>query len=284
MAWVFHAGICAPICLMAQILQFGIVYAVLIVSMSVIIEAKDVKEIVFNGLVVMFLGDLDEYAWVAMSAVFNMDKKFFDDFRFRLNKDPDVVKARRIAIDRHDNYGIFDRNYWRYWLYRGQGGKAAVFENLLVFLALICIYVRQSFMYVQAIHTGILPIAHDVCSFYRGLTQPGQPMAAATLRFVDFFTLIDYKAMLRHTVERGKLEDACLHNPDYMADPFSQALTYFEWWPKNVGLALAAIILLFGVPQLLYANFQKVLRLVQFPLPLENAEGTLLDEEAPLDP
>lgn len=256
----FHAWICAPICLVAQFLQFGIVYAVLIVSMSVIIEAKTVKDIVFNGLVVMFLGDLDEFAWLAMSAVFNMDQNYFADFRFQLSKEPEVEKARNTAMENHDKDQWWTLEYWNFWFYRGRGGKFQIAENLIVFGALIYIYIKQALMYVQAIHTGILPVAHDVCSLYRGLSKPQQyPIASMILNFVDFFTLINYRVSLQHTVESGHLATAC-ETPLYKQDPFDKALLYLSWWPKNVGLPLIGILVMFGLPQLLYANYMKLLQ------------------------
>merc|ERR1712193_487566 len=99
-------------------MQFLIAYYVLIISMSIIVLAEDVKDMIFNGLVVTFLADLDEYAWSALAAIFHMDEKYFEEFKFRLRNDPEVDDERNAA-----------RRSWKIWLYRGKGGKARILEN-----------------------------------------------------------------------------------------------------------------------------------------------------------
>lgn len=250
--WVFQAWICAPICLVAQMMQFSIAYYVLTVSMSVIIVAEDTKDVVFNGLVVTFLADLDEYAWVAMSTVFHMDQRHFEDFAFKLREDVEVDHARAEA-----------KNSCKLWLYRGKGGKASIVENIVVFFTLTFIYIRQLFMFLEAIHTGILPTARDACTLYRGLKDPYKYwQAAIALHVVDFFTLINYRAMLIERVEHEQMRDECFSDT-YYSGPFDEAGTFIEWWPYQVFGGVFGILFTLVVPQLLLANFKKVLLFLQ---------------------
>lgn len=271
---LFHGGVCAPICMVAQMMQFAVAYYVLTISMSVIIVATSVKDVIFNGLVVTFLADLDEVAWGAMSAVLHMDQKKFDEFQFQLKDSKDVleaaaaagrqeeIRAKKIAKKVSDARAEA-KDTWKYWLYRGKGGKASVLENIFVFFFLAIVYIRQLFMYVQAIDTGILPVARDVCSAYRGLKEPGHNVGSAiTLKVVDFFTLIEYSEMLHESVRHEEIRKECF-TPEYLEGPWDHASTYFEWWPKQMWGGVIGIVLVFALPQVLYANFKPILEFLK---------------------
>ena len=57
---LFHALICVPVCFMAELFQFIIAYTVAASSMTIILQSDHVTDVVFNGLVITFLTDLDE--------------------------------------------------------------------------------------------------------------------------------------------------------------------------------------------------------------------------------
>lgn len=258
--WVFHGLICAPLCLAAQIFQIGVAYYILSVSMSVIMLASDVKEIIFNGLVVTFLSDLDEFAWTAMSAVFHLDQERFENFQFKLNDTGIVNKTRKEA---HESllFGLEWTKTWKSWFYRGRGGKVTILENFLIFATLTFIYVRQVAMYVQATDTGILPVARDVCALYRGWDKPEEEwFSALQLKLIDFFTLINYTAMLTHNVESSDID---CDDAKYKKGPFTDLLMYIEWWPKPVLGAIITVVVLFAGPQLLYGNYKKILEFLK---------------------
>jgi len=271
-SWMFHSWICCPICLAAQLMQFGVAYYVLSVSMSVIIIATDVKEVIFNGLVVTFLMDLDEFAWFAMSAVFHLDQETYDNFHFEIVQElvadkEEAHKAARVDKERKAAqtdllFGLTFTKGWKFWFYHGKGGKATILENNLIFSTLTFIYVRQLCMYVQAIHTGILPVARDICSLYRGMKHPQDEwLHTIAVKVIDFFTLINYEVMLEHHVEsyekNHNVTDYCLSH-EMRAGPFHHIIDYGKWWPKQVLGGLFVIVLLFLAPQLIYSNYQTI--------------------------
>jgi hypothetical protein len=267
----FRAWICAPTCLFAQCMQLFIAYYVLPLSMSIIIVAKDVKEMVFNGLVVTFLADLDEYAWSAMSAIFHMDQKLFEEFQFKLvskSDDPKTHKHRQEVVAAHPQTPL---SWLQGYLYRGKGGKVSVIENFFIFTVLIIMYTRQLFMFVQAIDTGILPVARDVCSGFRAMEHPHKKwFAYYGLVILDKLTFINYGDMLKSSVRHEDILKEC-HEPKYMDGPMTHAAKYIEGYPY-VWSAMIGMACIFAVPQFFYAAFQQILHFLGF-------EKELVDDE-----
>jgi hypothetical protein len=265
---LYNPWLMAPVCACAQLMQFGIAYYVLIVSMSIIMEAQNVKDVIFNGLVVTFLADLDEYAWVAAATVFHMDLKTFEDFEFRIAETRHADGQIKSINEERDNA----RHSWKIWLYRGKGGRVSVLESLLIFSGMGYLYIRQLFMFIQGMHTGILPVARDVCELYRALALPDPSIfSVAKLKMVETFTLINYNEMLTETIHKNNLKDECM-SAEYKAGPFDAAMDYITWWPKNTMIGCLGILILFGLPQIIYANYVKVLKALGYHPTLENLQ------------
>lgn len=257
----FHAIFCAPLCIMAQLLQFGIAYYVLTVSMSVIAISQNVKDVIFNGLVVTFLADLDEFAWTAAAAVFHLDNRYFEEFQFSIwdketekSKD-DFKELKKAEVSRYRREA---RKGWKNYLYRGRGGKAVVLESLIVFTILSLMYIRQLFMFAQSIKTGILPVARDVCELYRGYKQPESYWKAnIKLSLVDFFTVIPYRAVLDQVIEHEDFEQTCF-TAEYTQGPFENIPEYIAWQPKMLIGGVCVIFLMFQGPQIVFAFHQRI--------------------------
>jgi hypothetical protein len=286
---LFRWQFCLPLCLAAKFMQLFIGYYVLIVSMSTIVTADSVKNVIFNGLVVTFLADLDEYAWVAMTAIFHMDKARFEHFRFRVKEDPEYnpnpnhrraeetahldkpeeMKFEMMEWDEHLKLsGYCDmrrdaKNHgWKFYMWHGKGGKSGVTENWFVFTVLLYIYTRQLFMYIQMIHTGILPVARDVCRFYRGLKQPAKHwLGAIELTLADLFTFVSYRQTVEFSAERANITDDCFHG-HYSEGPFDKALEYAALSPKFVVGAVFTLFMLLVVPQIILPTLPKIVGLL----------------------
>jgi hypothetical protein len=296
----FKKWFCLPICVLAKLMQLMIACYVLTVSMSILFIAKDVKSVIFNGLVVTFLADLDEYAWVAMTSIFHMDKLRFENFRFKVKEDPkfdkvveelqggqfrpgsrrsshmgriaslseERVKEKMDMINklpenlRCEEYyarrkvALQSRCHWVFYFWHGKGGKSSVTENMIVFTCLVCIYIRQLFMYVQCVHTGIVPVARNICQFYRGLKHPAKFWRDYLILYlIDTFTIIDYMGTLKfmNSEHEHNLEELCF-KPEYMEGPFDKAQEYIEFSPTLIIGAIIVIIILFFLPQIVHAT------------------------------
>merc|ERR1719253_1462539 len=92
----FRGRFCAAFCVAAEIMQLLVAYLVLALSMTVIIRAEKVSEVVFNGLVITFLTDLDEYAFQACCAIFHFDARQYNKFKFQLIKHASIAKEIEI--------------------------------------------------------------------------------------------------------------------------------------------------------------------------------------------
>lgn len=182
---LFQAWICAPLCIVSQLMQFAIGYYVLTVSMSIILSADKVDEMIFNALVITFVQDLDEHAFTAIANVIHIDIQEIQEFKFEIRRDKEVKEAQQRANDSWKEWvaslcgrtggnrtsrssSLSCLEPFAIWFYHGRGGKAKLVENVLIFSLLALVYIRQLFIYCQSISTGILPVARDVCAIYRG--------------------------------------------------------------------------------------------------------------------
>jgi hypothetical protein len=270
---LFHAGLCVPFCITAEIMQLIVAYMVATLSMSVIMRADRVSDVIFNGLVITFLTDLDEYAWEASAAIFHVDARKYGLFKFRLLADviaedeettspsgkkrkdlqAQEMHLRRKAAIREAEQGILQGG-WKIWFYRGRGGKVQILENLFIFGGLCLMFFRQCIMFVQAFDTGILPLTRDICHLYRGLHGHDRS-GALTLKFFDVVTLVDYRHSLENCITRYNVTD-CFDDHMRALDLFRDAPTYFfhPIYKRYLVISFVMLVAVFILPQVLFAN------------------------------
>lgn len=248
---LFHALVCVPVCFMAELFQFIIAYTVAASSMTIILQSDHVTDVVFNGLVITFLTDLDEYMFTAAAAVFHVDVRKYNNFQFKFNRSAEDERAAAT-------------NTWKRWLYRGRGGKVQLVENCVVFGFVGLMLLRQVFVFTQAIDTGVLPLKRDFCTLFRGLDGPyvdsthGDNMGAMLVFVMNGLTLLDYRKSLENCAIRWKVTD-CYHSDVRPLDMTEDVPRYFKEYPRFFPLACIIVVAVFLVPQLLYANHVKIL-------------------------
>jgi len=264
---LFNAWLCVPFCFMAECMQFIIAYFVATASMTIILESEHVTDVVFNGLVITFLTDLDECMFTAAAAVFHVDVRKYNKFQFKLCNHKGMRDEREAAL----------KTNWR-WLYRGRGGKVKIVENCVIFGFLCIMFLRQVMVFVQAIDTGVVPLKRDFCTLFRGLHGPyvnsthGDTAGAIAVAVMDHLTLLNYRNSLENCAIRWNVTD-CYHSDIKPLDMTEEVPGYFNRYPKFLTLACMFLAFAFLVPQLLYANHVKILDL------FENKMGVKIAEE-----
>lgn len=249
---LFHPALCVPFCIAAEAMQFVIAYMVAVLSMTVILKAEKVSEVVFNGLVITFLTDLDEYTWQACVPIFHLDGRKYNKFKFSLKKGYKKFFEQERRERTSKSKAEFD---WKVWLRRGRGGKVQILENVLIFAFLAVLFFRQTFIFTQAIDSGVLPLKRDVCSLYRGLEGKDKSGLMA-LKAFDFLTLVDYRKSIHNCIKRFNVTDC---DEEHMK-PFCMSLVpgYFKTYPKYLTTACFGLVMTFVFPQVLYANSQRI--------------------------
>eukprot|EP00747_Dinoflagellata_sp_TGD_P041778 gnl/TRDRNA2_/TRDRNA2_141670_c0_seq1.p1 gnl/TRDRNA2_/TRDRNA2_141670_c0~~gnl/TRDRNA2_/TRDRNA2_141670_c0_seq1.p1 ORF type:complete len:506 (+),score=92.66 gnl/TRDRNA2_/TRDRNA2_141670_c0_seq1:51-1568(+) len=147
----YQSWFVAPWAILSMLFKLGIGYLVCVDSVSIILQSDGVKDAIFNSLAIGFIADLDETGWSIMQPILNLDD--FDEYEFRIAS----VEFRRKSREK------FIR--WPLVLRRGFGAR--FLENTVTKSLTALIYFRQLAVVIYAIDTNILPMARDVCTYWR---------------------------------------------------------------------------------------------------------------------
>mmetsp|Transcript_64318 Transcript_64318/g.119551 ORF Transcript_64318/g.119551 Transcript_64318/m.119551 type:complete len:529 (+) Transcript_64318:64-1650(+) len=173
-----NAAFLFGICAIAKCMQLIVCYLACVVSLNVILTARDVQEVIFNGLVPLFITDLDNSAFTFLSAVLHVDLQYYRRFKLR-----QASQRRDEGADQgaSSGAGASGPEETRGFLEDGtqpardeSGGCLRIFRALrggptgcLIFMFLIYFYSRQLFVTLHALETGVVPGARDICMMYR---------------------------------------------------------------------------------------------------------------------
>lgn len=149
---LYWSEVLAPLPIFALLFKFLTQYYVSVQSVSIILGAEGLKDAIFDSLAISFILELDQALWHLLSTLMKLDS--FSEFTFRL-----WPEARRMRNMREH---CFVRLIDKRWLHRGFGSRRL--EGFVAFLILLIIYTRFTFIMAQAIDTGVLPAARDLCS------------------------------------------------------------------------------------------------------------------------
>mmetsp|Transcript_56474 Transcript_56474/g.132461 ORF Transcript_56474/g.132461 Transcript_56474/m.132461 type:complete len:524 (-) Transcript_56474:106-1677(-) len=161
------------ICAVAKFMQLVVCYLACVVSLNVILTARDVQEVIFNGLVPLFITDLDNSAFSFLSAVLHLDTQYYR--RFKLREAPLTLdegagdqpapsgEGETSSLLRRDTPSE-DEPGGCMWIFKKLRGGPT---GCMIFTFLIYFYTRQLFVTLHALKTGVVPGARDICMMYR---------------------------------------------------------------------------------------------------------------------
>jgi len=174
--WLFRAPTLAPWAFLAVGMNILVNYMVCTDSVSVILSSPDAQNAIFNSLAITFIVDLGAHWWKFLEYIFHIQS--FEDFEFFV--DPKGVWEMGSDNLTQQNRDIMELPWitalivkattWRclglhHTFLRNGYGARRLCQAVGVF-ALALIYTRQLFVVLQAVRTGILPVARDICTEY----------------------------------------------------------------------------------------------------------------------
>lgn len=145
-------------------------------------------------------------------------------------------------------------------MHRGKGSLRI--EWVLSAAVLFVIYARQYSVLIHGLHTNVLPVARDVCTFYRWQTGTqvegeGSHMTTTVFSTLEHFLFINCKPVIE---ERGKRH--CLHSAD-PGDKFSRIklsaiFDLFSQYPPIMYGGMAFIAFFTLIPQIFFAMNEQI--------------------------
>lgn len=255
-AWLHWSGFVAPFPIIALALKLGIEYWVGAQSTSIILGSPNIKEAIFDSLAISFIIELDGAMWKLAATVLHLDR--FDDFGFQLwptwrrQKAAEASLLPRIAP------------FFKF-LHRGFGARRL--ENIVTSVVMVVLYMRQLFVVLHALDTGILPVARDICTFWRWETGQGQ-----NLLYMGLFRILSQtSALFTWSIQDELARKAdpakggmCTTRMDRLQNvEIWRLVKEYPWAVTAVSLAAASLLV---VPQLFYSTgaIQKAIERLDF--------------------
>eukprot|EP00971_Amphidinium_carterae_P213476 4236564-Amphidinium_carterae.1 len=80
-AWnqnIFATPACCFTCIISQLMQAHVAYEVLLISLTIVVKTDSLADVVFNGLALIFLTDLDDYWYLFISSAVRFDGECYE--------------------------------------------------------------------------------------------------------------------------------------------------------------------------------------------------------------
>lgn len=155
MAWAYRWLFIGPPAIISMCLHLAVVYSIIKDSVSIIFSAMGMKEAVYDSLAITFLADLGEQWWPVVAMVLHMNAN--SDFELKTSSPEDVIRRRS------SDSGVL--RSMKMLFPRGTSGKRWRKSLATALMLLLC--VRQAYVVSMAVDTNVLPVARDVCTWWR---------------------------------------------------------------------------------------------------------------------
>eukprot|EP00403_Amphidinium_massartii_P010133 CAMPEP_0178414192 /NCGR_PEP_ID=MMETSP0689_2-20121128/22910_1 /TAXON_ID=160604 /ORGANISM="Amphidinium massartii, Strain CS-259" /LENGTH=408 /DNA_ID=CAMNT_0020035475 /DNA_START=61 /DNA_END=1284 /DNA_ORIENTATION=+ len=191
------AAICASCCIVSEFMQLTVAYTVLVLSMSIILRADQITEVIFNSLALIFITDLDEKTFEAAASLFHFDMNSYDNMKNHGIKLVSKGDASAKPLTWLPSW-LQSKLSWR------KEGKANALSYVFAFLALEFLFVRQLLQLYMAVSTQKLPIARDMCVLYAGLHGQNW-FGGAWARLIEWSTFaINFREQVEYKMTTGE--------------------------------------------------------------------------------
>eukprot|EP00403_Amphidinium_massartii_P015637 CAMPEP_0178416472 /NCGR_PEP_ID=MMETSP0689_2-20121128/24081_1 /TAXON_ID=160604 /ORGANISM="Amphidinium massartii, Strain CS-259" /LENGTH=495 /DNA_ID=CAMNT_0020037817 /DNA_START=84 /DNA_END=1571 /DNA_ORIENTATION=- len=198
-----HTVFIFSMCIIGKIMQLIVCYLACVVSLNVILTARDVQEVIFNGLVPLFITDLDNSAFSFLSAVLHVDLPLYRKYKLKQSRRESGGHLETIA---EEETGDDAEREARPLLSSGRaaeiGSCLRCFKRFrggptvfVMFLFLMWFYSRQLFVTLHALDTGVVPAARDICMLYRAAYGDDSADNGAAQAGLGFADLVAYKGL-----------------------------------------------------------------------------------------
>jgi len=180
----------SPWAILALLLKLMIGYLVCIDSVSVILQSPSVPDTIFNALAITFLAELHLPYWNFVHSVFQLQTaKPEEGTQFALDSDVWDVGTRTLSDHGKKKTRTPNCSNWiaKCFPFLTRAGGAEVMEDLVPFLMILVVYVREIFVVAQAFDTAVLPAARDVCTIWRWQNNKGNLFWSRIPQAVVFF-------------------------------------------------------------------------------------------------
>jgi len=249
-------GFLSPWAIFALLLKLMIGYLVCIDSVSVILQSKSVQDTIFNALAIAFLADLHLPYWSFVRHIFQLhEAKDGEDLVFAIDRGVWNVETR--TLSNHGRETTFMpgcmNKIAKCCPFFTRAGGAAVMEDLLPFLMILMVYVREIFVVAQAFDTTVLPAVRDVCTIWRWQNNKGDLLWSrvpqAVVFFEDHVSLVSVRnktELLERTMALA-YHEPCLRGGRFFRMMSHDYATLSSKYPLKIGAGILMVILiLFG--------------------------------------
>jgi hypothetical protein len=265
-----HPIVCAPCAIFALFLRFVICYFVIVFSVSIILEAKDPKDVLFNSVAILFIFDMSKEYWTFLKTFFYMPQ--VEELKADptvWQKDGALVKDKEIQdrmgplLQRLEDNSYFQvvsklSPYFRRKSDRVLGARTI--EAFLASIVLFFLFTRQLFFTIFAYETNVLPAARDVCTLYRFLEgkatyfdQIGPMIRMLIVPVVNpWFDLKAETKKIIHRLHHGKgvYDDECLPGGTYYRMVSSDKDEIWRIHKSSIIKVYAAMFVALFLPQI----------------------------------
>jgi hypothetical protein len=253
-AWTYKAVYVAPFAIVSLGLKLLMDYLVCVESLSIILSADSAAMVIFNSLAIVWIVDVDVVFYDVWNVLCQFDTDAFEDHTFEELPDDhewreNVPQWYKMAQEKLKGLvGAY-----------GFGCKPSTIAKNATYLLIMLMYFRQLQILQFAIDTGVIPVARDVCAYWRVLDGPNHAELAtlADDGLKDFSFLTVFK-VLRTQLERIA-DPHRKHNKGYCTEKYNRMSTADQWGlmttHPDLWWSLLGLIIIFFLPQvIIYAG------------------------------
>jgi len=226
----------------------GIGYMACVDSLSVVLQCETVQDTVFNAVGVVFIAQLNEPYWDFIASIFALTNEHEEEWKVELDSRVWSTDGK-IVLQGASCKAFFEAAVKRLPILRRCNGAFVMEDTLAIFMVFL-VYMRGTFMIVQALDTLVLPATRDVCTLWRwqNHAEEGRQLVAAGYSFfIDHLTFIPLRNVTEvlhsHWLISQNNTDPCQPGGKYYRMQPSQYWHLARKHPVHVCLALFVIFI-----------------------------------------
>jgi len=238
-----RAELCWMLSISACFMSAFVNYVVCVDSLSVVLAADSAQDAIFDCLALTFLQDLDEYWWQFFVKVWHLSP--LEDFKFEFDHPSRVYTEEGELTPEKRSMFMFPcvvEQIINWTPCLGLKNPAAEIPTIVI---LFMVYVRQLFILLLAVDTGVLPSARIICDQY---SLSNTTAVDSVLYALDMFLLIDINA------KATELATGALHgcpSGKYHRVSMNDQMRLANRYPTTVGGGLILFAAMLLVPKLM---------------------------------
>lgn len=253
LVFLFKPWFIMPWPFLALHMRLCIGYMVCVDSVSIILVCDTATDVIFNALAVGFILDLNGFYLQFCATVFRLENTA--SYKIEPGAWEKRVRPFRLT-EKHAKTITFPgliecMANTLPWLRRGFGARRL--ETAITFVGMCLIYTQQLFVVMHALDTDVLPLARDVCTWWRwehGHSGNSEKLGFYFATVLDSsFSFIDVRH-LTGVVVNSRLDQQCMHGQKYDRMRTQDRLDLTWKFPGIIMGGMLVIISILVLPQL----------------------------------